>query len=282
VLAFMTRFPFDRTTPQRAFLVHGTVVVSADYFKTFVAGLRNLFGGRLRTYETLMERARREALLRLKEQARQRGAKMIICVRFETTTISRGWAAAMEVLAYGTALIPEDGSTEHEPIPAPRSRLLVEGIGANRRTVKLENRPPAEGINATHESPLRELAWLLAGSLLVVISLVFFVSLAAQWIAPRVPYAYEARLAAALPTLASAPDSAKGSAVQAELQALADRLPRAWRCLQAWSCASAIGKSRSSMRSRRSAARRFSFAGCCNGCRARMPWRWSWRMKSRI
>jgi uncharacterized protein YbjQ (UPF0145 family) len=127
VLAFMVRFPFDRTTPQRAFLVHGTVVISADYFKTFVAGLRNLFGGRLRTYETLMERARREAILRLKEQARQRGAKMIICVRFETTTISRGWAAAMEVLAYGTALIPEDGSTEHEPIPAPRSRLLVEG-----------------------------------------------------------------------------------------------------------------------------------------------------------
>jgi uncharacterized protein YbjQ (UPF0145 family) len=117
VLAFMVRFPFDRTTPQRAFLVHGTVVISADYFKTFVAGLRNLFGGR----------ARREAILRLKEQARQRGAKMIICVRFETTTISRGWAAAMEVLAYGTALIPEDGSTEHEPIPAPRSRLLVEG-----------------------------------------------------------------------------------------------------------------------------------------------------------
>jgi uncharacterized protein YbjQ (UPF0145 family) len=127
VLAFMVRFPFDRTTPQRAFLVHGTVVVSADYFKTFVAGLRNFFGGRLRTYETLMERARREALLRLKEDARRRGAKMVICVRFETTTVSSGWAAAMEVLAYGTALIPEDGSVVHEPVPLPRSRLLGRG-----------------------------------------------------------------------------------------------------------------------------------------------------------
>ena len=107
VLAFAVRFPPDRVTPQRAFLVHGTVVISSDYFKTFVAGLRNLFGGRLRTYETLMERARREALLRLKHDARRQGAKLVICVRFETTTISTGWAASIEVFAFGTALSPE-------------------------------------------------------------------------------------------------------------------------------------------------------------------------------
>jgi len=107
VLAFAMRFPPDTLTPQRAFLVHGAVVVSADYFKTFVAGLRNLVGGRFRAYETLMERARREALLRLKEDARNRGARLVVCVRFETTSISTGWAPAMEVLAYGTALIPD-------------------------------------------------------------------------------------------------------------------------------------------------------------------------------
>lgn len=107
VLAFPMRFPPDRVTPQRTFLVHGTVVISSDYFKTFVAGLRNLFGGRVRTYETLMERARREALLRLKQDARRQGAKLVVCVRFETTTISTGWAASIEVFAFGTALIPE-------------------------------------------------------------------------------------------------------------------------------------------------------------------------------
>lgn len=118
VLIFMTRFPFDRTTPQQAFLVHGTVVVSADYFKTFVAGLRNLFGGRFRSYETLMERARREALLRLKEDARRRGARLVVCVRFETTTVAGGWAAAMEVFAYGTALVPADGGAPPTMAPA--------------------------------------------------------------------------------------------------------------------------------------------------------------------
>jgi uncharacterized protein YbjQ (UPF0145 family) len=106
VLAFPMRFAPDSVTPQRAFLVHGTVVVSADYFKTFVAGLRNLIGGRFRSYETLLERARREAVLRLKEEARAKGARLVVCVRFETTSISSGWAPAIEVLAYGTALIP--------------------------------------------------------------------------------------------------------------------------------------------------------------------------------
>ena len=106
VLAFPMRFAPDSATPQQAFLVHGTVVVSADYFKTFVAGLRNLVGGRFRSYETLLERARREAVLRLKEEARARGARLVVCVRFETTSIASGWAPAIEVLAYGTALIP--------------------------------------------------------------------------------------------------------------------------------------------------------------------------------
>jgi len=106
VLAFAMRFPPETLAPKQAFLVHGAVVVSADYFKTFVAGLRNLVGGRFRAYETLMERARREALLRLKEDARNRGARLVVCVRFETTSIATGWAPAMEVLAYGTALIP--------------------------------------------------------------------------------------------------------------------------------------------------------------------------------
>jgi predicted Zn-dependent protease len=90
--------------------------------------------------------------------------------------------------------------------------------------VRLENRPPAEGINASTESPLKELAWLLGGSVAIVVTLALAVSFAAQWIAPRIPYEYEARLAASLPPIATAPSSAEGQAVQRELQALADRL----------------------------------------------------------
>ena len=90
-------------------LVTGSVVVSVDYFKRFVAKLRNLVGGRITTYETLLDRARREAILRMKAEARTQGASMVFNVKLETASISkgrRGTIGSVEVLAYGTALIP--------------------------------------------------------------------------------------------------------------------------------------------------------------------------------
>jgi uncharacterized protein YbjQ (UPF0145 family) len=90
-------------------LVMGSVVVSVDYFKRFVARLRMIFGGRVHTYESLVDRARREALLRMQAEARRRGARMIFNTRFETSSISKGGRDAVgsvEVLAYGTAIVP--------------------------------------------------------------------------------------------------------------------------------------------------------------------------------
>lgn len=89
--------------------------------------------------------------------------------------------------------------------------------------MKLENRLPDEGINASHDSPLKEFVWLLAGAIALVVALAAAVALAAQWLAPRIPYTYEARLAAAV-DLTAPPKSEAGRAVQAELQSLADRL----------------------------------------------------------
>lgn len=90
-------------------LVTGSVVISVDYFKRFVAGLRNLLGGRITPYETLLDRARREAILRMKTQAKARGASMVYNVKLETASISKGrrnTVGSVEVLAYGTALVP--------------------------------------------------------------------------------------------------------------------------------------------------------------------------------
>ena len=89
-------------------LVMGSVVISHDYFKRFLAIVRMLFGGRLRSYETLLERARREALLRLQEQAQAMGATHVYNLKFETAAISgRGRQAgigSLEVFVYGTAV----------------------------------------------------------------------------------------------------------------------------------------------------------------------------------
>lgn len=90
-------------------LVSGSVVISVDYFKVVTAGLRNLVGGRIRGYESLLDRARREALLRMQAKADALGAEAIINTKFETSRISGNAGngiGSMEVLAYGTAMIP--------------------------------------------------------------------------------------------------------------------------------------------------------------------------------
>lgn len=89
----------------RSEMVRGDVVISVDYFKRIVAGLRALVGGNVTTYETLVDRARREAILRMKERAR--GADEIVNLRIETSSVfkgQQGQVGSVEVIAYGTAV----------------------------------------------------------------------------------------------------------------------------------------------------------------------------------
>lgn len=94
--------------PCETSLVAGNVVISVDFFKKFVAGLRMIVGGRVTSYESLIDRARREALLRMKEEAKSLGANYVFNVKMETSSISKGRRnsiGSVEILAYGTAVI---------------------------------------------------------------------------------------------------------------------------------------------------------------------------------
>jgi uncharacterized protein YbjQ (UPF0145 family) len=107
VLVFSNRFPPQATTRVPTHLVAGSAVISDDYFKNVVAGLYSFFGGRVRTYESLVDRARRESVLRMKAEARRHGARMIVNVKFQTFAIggrSQNSVKGVEVLVYGTAL----------------------------------------------------------------------------------------------------------------------------------------------------------------------------------
>ena len=91
-------------------LVLGSVTISVDYFKRFLATLHNFFGGRVTSYETLLDRARREALLRMKEAAAELNATLVLNIKYETASIYKGSGGAIgsvEMLAYGTAMIPK-------------------------------------------------------------------------------------------------------------------------------------------------------------------------------
>lgn len=105
--AIMLKHPLPQPGKlMRIELAQGNVVISVDYFKRFLAALRNIFGGRVVSYESLVDRARREATLRMKESCPN--ATQIINVRLETSSISKnskkGSIGSIEVYAYGTAL----------------------------------------------------------------------------------------------------------------------------------------------------------------------------------
>lgn len=91
---------------QEAALFVGSATISLDYFRSFVASLYNLVGGRIGLYEKLLDRGRREAMLRMKEQAIAWGANQMVNVRLETSDIGSytGNKIVVEVIAYGTGI----------------------------------------------------------------------------------------------------------------------------------------------------------------------------------
>ncbi len=103
-------------TIHRAVLVQGSAVISIDYFKRYLAAIRNIFGGNVRAYESLVDRARREATLRMKETAGN--ADIIINIRIETSPIGqaanqRATIGSIEAFAYGTALTYSGRTTDN-------------------------------------------------------------------------------------------------------------------------------------------------------------------------
>jgi uncharacterized protein YbjQ (UPF0145 family) len=103
-----TRHPIGNRPVRESRLSQGAVVISVDFFKRVMALLYNIFGGNVPSYETLLERARREAILRMKESCPE--ADQIINLRIETSSISKGdnsRIGSVEVLAYGTAVFFE-------------------------------------------------------------------------------------------------------------------------------------------------------------------------------
>jgi uncharacterized protein YbjQ (UPF0145 family) len=94
---------------ENIYFVSGSCVVALDYFKMFFAAIKQIFGGRIESYETLIDRGRREAILRLKEKAMKKNVDIIINLRIETSSIGqnagqKGGIGSVEVFAYATAI----------------------------------------------------------------------------------------------------------------------------------------------------------------------------------
>jgi len=90
-----------REIAQTLGLVRGSTVRAKHLGTDIVAGLRNLVGGEVREYASLLAGSREQAVDRMLDEAYALGADAIIAMRFQTSTIQQG---ASEVLAYGTAV----------------------------------------------------------------------------------------------------------------------------------------------------------------------------------
>ena len=85
-------------------IVTGSTVRAKHVGRDIMAGLKSLVGGELRGYTELLSEARNEAIERMKDKAKQRGANAVVNVRFSTSSIVQG---ASELFAYGTAVTLE-------------------------------------------------------------------------------------------------------------------------------------------------------------------------------
>lgn len=102
----------DFSPYSEAKLVTGSVVIASDYFKTVVAGIKGFFGGELNSFESMMDRGRRESILRMKEDAAKWGAHEIVEMRIESSALDQ---MGIEVFAYGTAVKKKPGLNEVHP-----------------------------------------------------------------------------------------------------------------------------------------------------------------------
>ena len=96
-------------------LVSGEAVVASDTFKTWVFGLKNIVGGESKTFTRLFDRARREALLRMKERARELGCDAVCNVRFDSADIGgNATSGAKKNLNMAVALV--SGTAWRRPV----------------------------------------------------------------------------------------------------------------------------------------------------------------------
>jgi uncharacterized protein YbjQ (UPF0145 family) len=106
-VSISTAKKFSGGQAEAATLLIGSVVVAHDYFRTLIIFFRRIIGGNIQPYERLVERGRREALIRLKEEADLCGIDKIINVRFTTSSVSGRFLHAIEMVAYGTGVKTE-------------------------------------------------------------------------------------------------------------------------------------------------------------------------------
>ena len=93
-------------------LVSGSTVRARFFVRDVFAGLKAFVGGEVTAYTKMLDDAREEAVVRMIDEAEQKGADAVVMVRFSTSAVMN---RAAEILAYGTAVKLTPAETGQRP-----------------------------------------------------------------------------------------------------------------------------------------------------------------------
>ena len=85
-------------------IVHGCAVMGSNLFRDFFAGIRDVVGGRVASYETVVTDAKDAALADLLSRAEAMGADAVIGLGFDHDSIGGDNKTILMVSATGTAV----------------------------------------------------------------------------------------------------------------------------------------------------------------------------------
>ena len=118
IVSNLKTFPGGSDPAHGPTIVMGDAVIATDYVKSLLAKIRMTLGGEVRSFESLMVRARREAIMRMLERAEDTGYDAVCNVRLNPADIGgvtrRRPVLMASVCATGTAYrTAQDSPDDH-------------------------------------------------------------------------------------------------------------------------------------------------------------------------
>ena len=84
-------------------IVTGETIIGANFMKDFLAGIRDIIGGRSSSYEKVLREGKETSLKELEERAQQRGANAVVGIDLDYETVGAQGSMLM-VTCSGTAV----------------------------------------------------------------------------------------------------------------------------------------------------------------------------------
>ena len=84
-------------------LVTGETIIGANFIKDIFAGIRDIVGGRSKSYEKVLQEGKETSIQEMMQRAQELGANAIVGIDIDYETVGQGGSMLMEAVS-GTAV----------------------------------------------------------------------------------------------------------------------------------------------------------------------------------